>query len=206
METALILSFATASFLLTLMPGTDNIFVLTESAANGSKNGVAISIGLAGGLLIHTTLAASGLSLIFKNSETAYLIIKYLGAGYLLYLAYLSYKFRKSFEDDKNDHSKKTVRKLILKGFVLNITNPKVSLFFIAFFPQFINYESGNIVLQMFVLGIIFMLIAFITFSVIALISGSLQKFLANQKFRLYTNYAKTAVLFILGVSIILTP
>lgn len=206
MDLTLLLSFITASFLLIIMPGTDNIFVLTESAVNGSRNGIAISAGLALGLIMHTALAASGLSLIFKNSPTAYEIVKYLGAGYLLYLAFQSYVSRKNISEDNDKHNKKSTRKLILKGVILNITNPKVALFFIAFFPQFVNSESGNIMFQMFILGLIFMTMAFLIFSTIALISGRLQKLLSNYKFRLYTNYVKTIVLLILGLIIIFIP
>lgn len=187
------------------MPGTDNIFVLTESAVKGAKNGIAISAGLAGGLLIHTTFAASGLSVIFANSKLAYDIIKYLGAAYLIYLAVQSYIHRKNFEDSSRHNGNRNIMKLIGKGFILNITNPKVSLFFIAFFPQFVNPDAGQVITQMFILGLIFMFLAFIIFSTIAIISGSLKQYINNYKFRLYTNYSRAIILFILGIMIIFT-
>lgn len=205
MEITLLLSFITSSVLLTLMPGPDNIYVLTESAVNGAKNGISISAGLAAGLLIHTTLAATGLSLILSNSPTAYQIIKYMGAAYLVYLAIQSYRSRKDAANEEKHQNNRSTVKLFAKGFILNITNPKVSLFFIAFFPQFVNHESGSIITQMFLLGFIFMGLAFIIFSIIALISGTLRKFVKNQKFILYTNYCKAGILFLLGIMIIFT-
>ena len=89
MQIELILSFLLASVLLTFMPGPDNIFVLTESITKGQKNGIAISIGLCSGVLIHTLAAATGLSIVIQKSALAFSIIKYLGAAYLFYLAYI---------------------------------------------------------------------------------------------------------------------
>ncbi|MFA8341986.1 MAG: LysE family translocator [Rhodothermaceae bacterium] len=205
MELTILLSFITSTALLAIMPGPDNIYVLTESAVNGARNGIAISAGLATGLIIHTTLAASGLSLILANSPTAYQIIKYLGASYLIYLAVQSYLHRKDNVEGETHQSNRSIGKLFGKGFILNITNPKVSLFFLAFFPQFIDTNSDNLVKQMFLLGAVFMGISFVIFSVIAIISGSLRRFITDQKFILYTNYGKALILFILGIMVIFT-
>jgi len=95
MELGLILSFLGASIILSLMPGPDNIFVLTESLTKGHRNGIAISLGLGFGVLVHTIAAATGLSIIIQKSAIAFCIIKYLGALYLFYLAYQAYKEKK---------------------------------------------------------------------------------------------------------------
>jgi threonine/homoserine/homoserine lactone efflux protein len=95
MEVQLIISFLTASLLLSIIPGPDNIFVLTESITKGKKNGIAISLGLAMGVLVHTAAAATGLSIIIQKSAMAFSIIKYIGAAYLFYLAFMSLKEKK---------------------------------------------------------------------------------------------------------------
>lgn len=95
METQLTLSFLFASLLLSLIPGPDNIFVLTESITKGKRNGIAISLGMAGGCLVHTAAAATGLSIIIQKSAIAFVIIKIIGTAYLFYLAFLSIKEKK---------------------------------------------------------------------------------------------------------------
>ncbi|MBL4708417.1 MAG: LysE family translocator [Flavobacteriales bacterium] len=148
MEISLYLSFCLAAFLLALMPGPDNIFVLTESIAKGAKNGVLISLGLNLGVLVHTLAAATGISLILKQSELAFAIVQYAGGAYLLYLAYLAAK-EKVEQFESKESTVKGNFKLIRTGFIMNIMNPKVSLFFIAFLPQFVRPEQGSVVFQM---------------------------------------------------------
>jgi len=202
MELNLVLSFLTASFLLALMPGPDNIFVLTESITKGKRNGIAISIGLCSGVIIHTLAAATGLSLIIQNSAIAFQIIKYLGAAYLLYLAFLTLKEKKSeiiFNKEKSDFN---FWKLVRQGFLMNVLNPKVSLFFIAFLPQFISTDGLNVTIQMMVLGVVFMMISLFTFVMISILSGQLSSFLNNDKFWKYTKYGKAIVLGVLGIAL----
>ncbi len=205
MELGLVMSFLAASVLLALMPGPDNIFVLTESLTKGQRNGVAISLGLSLGVLVHTTAAATGLSLIIQNSAFAFNIVKYLGAAYLFYLAYQAYH-EKSTVIDLNVNSKlqekTSIFSLVRKGFLMNVLNPKVSLFFIAFLPQFLTKDGLNVTLQMIILGIIFMVQAFVIFSCIALMAGRLTNFLNSSKFWKVTKWSKVIVLFVLGVSL----
>lgn len=194
MELSLYLSFCFASFLLALMPGPDNIFVLTESIAKGAKNGILISLGLNSGVLVHTLAAATGISLILKQSELAFTIIQYSGAAYLLYLAYLSAKEKvEHFEEKKT--SIEGSFKLIRTGFIMNVLNPKVSLFFIAFLPQFVRAESGSVIKQMGIMGLSFMIIGFVTFSSFALLAHQLRKPLSSLKFLTGVKWAKVVVL-----------
>ena len=202
MELNLVLSFLTASFLLALMPGPDNIFVLTESITKGKRNGIAISIGLCSGVIIHTLAAATGLSLIIQNSAVAFQIIKYLGAAYLLYLAVLTLKEKKSEVTFSKEKGVFNFWKLVRQGFLMNVLNPKVSLFFIAFLPQFISTNGFNITLQMIILGVIFMVISLFTFVMISIMSGQLSSYLNNDKFWKYTKYGKALVLGILGIAL----
>jgi len=204
MELELILSFLGASIILSIMPGPDNIFVLTESLTKGWRNGLAISVGLGCGVLIHTIAAATGLSLIIQKSAIAFSIIKYFGAAYLFYLAYQAYKEKKPILNlQANDYSKKVgFLPLIGKGFLMNVLNPKVSLFFIAFLPQFVSSTGLNITAQMIVLGLIFMLQAIIVFSAISILSSKLTKHVNNPSFWKITKWSKISVLAILGLTL----
>lgn len=207
MELSLILSFLGASILLALMPGPDNIFVLTESITKGSRNGIAISFGLSLGVLVHTLAAATGLSIVIQQSALAFSIIKYLGAIYLLYLAYQSIK-EKQMELNFNASTPRhqdSLFYLLRKGFLMNVLNPKVSLFFIAFLPQFITKDGLNITLQMIILGILFMLQSIFVFCSISILSGRLTKYVNSPKFWNYTKWAKVSVLSLLAITLALS-
>lgn len=206
MQVELLLSFLAASVILSLMPGPDNILVLTESLTKGQKNGVAISVGLASGVLIHTLAAATGLSIIIQKSAVAFSVIKYLGAAYMFYLAYKALK-EKQPEIELNEatrDSSSSIFRLVRKGFLMNILNPKVSLFFIAFLPQFVSTGGMNITLQMIILGVVFMVQALIIFGAIALLSGRLSKYLNSSRFWKATKWSKVGVLSILGLTLAL--
>lgn len=206
MQIELIFSFLLASVLLTFMPGPDNIFVLTESITKGQKNGIAISIGLCLGVLIHTLAAATGLSIVIQKSALAFSIIKYLGAAYLFYLAYQSTKeepMEVSFGKKVKEEFK--VIPLIRKGFLMNVLNPKVSLFFIAFLPQFISKDGLNITYQMIILGLIFMVQALVIFSLISILASRLTGYVNNARFWKITKWSKVSVLSILGLTLALS-
>jgi len=207
MELGLVLSFIGASVILSLMPGPDNIFVLTESLTKGQRNGIAISIGLSLGVLVHTIAAATGLSIIIQKSAIAFSTLKYFGAAYLFYLAYQAMKEKKpvlNFNLASNEKSTQ-FSFLIKKGFLMNILNPKVSLFFIAFLPQFITLGGINITTQMIILGLIFMLQALFVFSLISIMSSRLTKYVNNPKFWKITKWSKISILSILGLTLALS-
>lgn len=207
MQIELVLSFLLTSILLSFMPGPDNIFVLTESITKGQKNGIAISIGLCTGVLIHTLAAATGLSIVIQKSALAFSIIKYLGAAYLFYLAFMATK-EKPVKVTLDKKSKKEAFKLfplIRKGFLMNVLNPKVSLFFIAFLPQFISKNGINITYQMIILGSIFMVQALVIFSLISILASRLTGYLNSAKFWKITKWSKVGVLSILGLTLALS-
>ena len=183
------------------MPGTDNIFVLTESLSKGSRNGIALSVGLATGVLIHTLLAATGLSLIIKNSIFLRDSIKIIGVLYLFYVAIMSLKekhIHSVIEENENDDF--DFLKIAQKGFLMNVLNPKVALFFIAFLPQFVTISSIRPIAQMTLFGVIFMIQTLIIFSSIALISGKLAHFLNRPRGWKATKYSKALILFFIAV------
>lgn len=183
-----------------LMPGPDNIFVIAESIAKGSRNGILISLGLNSGVLVHTLAAATGISLILQQSEFAFQIIQYLGAAYLLYMAYGAYKEKPIELSDSTNLKKESAFKLFRTGFVMNVLNPKVSLFFIAFLPQFVQTnQSLSEANQMIVFGALFMLIGFLTFSGFAILASQLRKPLSSPRFWQIIKWVKVSVLLLLG-------
>ncbi|NOU60735.1 LysE family translocator [Marinifilum caeruleilacunae] len=201
MEIELILSFLTASLILSIMPGPDNIFVLTESVSSGQRSGLSISLGLSLGVMIHTLAAALGLSIVIQQSVLIFSIIKYLGAAYLFYLAISALKTKPggSKKDFTKGAERKSISQLIRKGFLMNVLNPKVSLFFIAFLPQFVSKSGFNISFQMIILGFIFMIQAWLVFSFIAILSGRLHRYLESPNFLTITKWSKFGVLTILA-------
>ena len=206
MELQLILSFLGASILLSFMPGPDNIFVLTESLTKGHKNGIAISLGLVLGIMVHTLAATTGISIIIQKSAMAFSIIKYLGAGYLFYLALKAVKEKRpEIALDQNSIATSfNAWKLIRKGFLMNVLNPKVSLFFIAFLPQFISTNGYSVSIQMILLGLLFMLQALIVFGGISILSGKLSPYLNSARFWKITKWSKIGVLSLLGLTLAL--
>lgn len=205
MEIKLLLSFIGASLILTIMPGPDNIFVFTESITKGRRNGIAISLGLCSGILIHTFAAATGLSIVIQKSALAFSIIKYIGAGYLFYLAIVASKEKRLFTGGDSVKMEKGFFSLMKKGFFMNVLNPKVSLFFIAFLPQFISKSGFDITFQMVILGLIFMIQAILVFVLISTLAGKLTGILNSEKFWKTTKWIKVIVLAGLGLTLAIT-
>ena len=177
-----LLSFALATSILALSPGPDNIFVLTQSLVNGRKFGLATVYGLISGCLIHTTLLAFGVSVVIKESEKLFFAIKFFGAIYLLYLAYKVYKSDANIILSNKNVVKKTTLQLFKQGFIMNVLNPKVSIFFLAFFPGFLYSDDISTVIQFYVLGLLFMLVSLIIFSTIAFLAGSISDQIKRNK------------------------
>ena len=176
-----LISFSIATLALAISPGPDNIYVLTQSLANGTKSGIATTAGLISGCIVHTTLLAFGISAIITASEELFYAIKVFGACYLLYLAYKVYKSDEHISLAENA-PKKSYTQLFKTGVIMNLVNPKVMIFFLAFFPGFLWNEDGNTVLQFYILGITFMMVSFITFSSIALAAGKISSLISEWK------------------------
>jgi len=177
-----IILFLTASMLLTISPGPDIVYVLVQSMANGKKAGIITTLGLVSGIMVHTTLVAFGVSAIIKESDTIFMLIKIFGALYLFFLAYKVFRSGKSFslsseEVPINNNNNNT---LFMRGFIMNVLNPKVTIFFLAFFPGFLWAPEEHTVFQFYTLGLLFMLQAFIIFGLVALLAGNISGFLKN--------------------------
>ncbi len=175
-----IIAFVTASVVLSLVPGPDNLFVLSHSALKGWKIGFYTTLGLCTGLIGHTILVAIGVSVIFQTSAIAFNGLKIIGACYLLYLAWLSVQNKELNlgGTDKNN----TNRSYYFIGVIMNLANPKVALFFLVFLPQFVNTSNDNVTIQIFLLGLLFILSALCVFTSIAYLASFLENFLKKSK------------------------
>ncbi len=205
MDFNLLIAFIGSSVLLTLMPGPDNIFVLAQSITRGTKTGILISFGLVSGVIVHTIIAATGLSLLLQQSAFIYQSILYAGAFYLLYLAYnASRETPVSFEIPDAQQNFPGWQKLTRTGFFMNVLNPKVSLFFIAFLPQFVTQDGWSIPLQFSVLGLSFLIQAIIIFSIISFVAGRLRPYLNSTNFWMIAKWVKVSILIGLAIFLIL--
>lgn len=193
-------SFALATAILALSPGPDNIFVLTQSLVYGKRYGLATVYGLITGCIVHTTLLAFGVSLIIKESETLFFTIKFFGAIYLLFLAFKVYKSDPSILLSKKNVTQKTTIQLFKQGFVMNVFNPKVSIFFLAFFPGFLFSKTLSTIVQFYILGLIFMVVSLIIFSLISILAANIATSLKNNlKIGIYLKWLQILVFVVIA-------
>ncbi|MEQ1977076.1 LysE family translocator [Xenorhabdus sp. SGI240] len=180
LSTETLVTFISISTFLCFLPGPDNLLVLSQSAINGCKSGILITLGLCIGLVMHTSLVSLGIAAIIQANTVVFEIIRLFGVFYLSYLAWGAFKAKpihiknNSFNDTK---------KLIKKGLFMNLSNPKVIIFFLAFLPQFTtdNTIAIPVSLQLLYLGLIFVVIAFIVFTIISYLSGFLNKTISSK-------------------------
>lgn len=168
-----LITFTLASTLLSLAPGPDNIFVLMQSALHGARAGLLVTLGLCTGLIVHTMLVAAGVAAIFLVNDAAFTLLKLTGAAYLVYLAISAWRAGASAMPG-GELPRQSTWQLYRRGIIMNLSNPKVAIFFLAFLPQFAAPESGNIARQIMALGAIFILIALLVFGAVAVLSGHL--------------------------------
>lgn len=200
----MLLYFLGASAALTIAPGPDNIFVLTQGIARGRKPAIVTALGMCSGISVHTTAAAFGLSAVFYSSAVAFNVVKYAGAAYLLYLAWKTLAEQSTITLSNAD-GRATVA-LFKRGFIMNVLNPKVAMFFLAFLPQFVTPDTEFFALQMLLLGLIFMVQAVLIFCLIGFFSGSIGNFiLARPRIAKYFDWLTAGVFASLGVRLALT-
>ena len=178
----ILISFILAVSILAISPGPDNIFVLMQSVVHGKKYGLATITGLMTGCIVHTIFVAVGISTIIKENNTIFLVIKILGAVYLLYLAYKVITGGSEISMSTEKIDKKTPFQLFKIGFIMNVLNPKVTLFFLALFPGFLFSEILPISLQFYILGALFILVSFVVFSLIAILGGTISEKIKTSK------------------------
>ncbi|VFR93790.1 putative membrane protein [plant metagenome] len=171
MQADTLLSFLAAALFLAVTPGPDNVFVMTQSALRGRRAGLLVVLGLCTGLIVHTTAVALGVAVIFQQSQLAFTLLKIAGSAYLLYLAWQAFRAAPN-ASAAAAAAPEAGRRLYLRGILMNLTNPKVSLFFLAFLPQFVNQQAGKVTLQMFVLGGIFIAATLAAFGLMAVLAA----------------------------------
>ena len=178
-EVSNLMLFIAASWVLIITPGPDSLYVLTRGIAQGKQAGVISALGVTLGILVHTLAAAFGLALVLQTSALAFLVVKYVGALYLLYLGIKTLKDRSSLTFAP-EHKPRQLHTLFWQGVLSNVTNPKVALFFLAFLPQFVHPESGSVPVQMMVLGLIFAFFGVIYLSGIGYSAGHVGAWIAK--------------------------
>jgi threonine/homoserine/homoserine lactone efflux protein len=163
--------FVVASTLLAIAPGPDVIYVLTRGIAQGRKAGLAAALGFASGCIFHTVLAAVGIAALIRSSELAFDLVRYAGAAYLVWIGIQALRHRRAFSVEGAEDAKALLT-IYRQSVVGNMLNPKVTLFFLAFLPQFVDARAGNVGLQMAILGVVFMLVTIVVFGAVAIFAA----------------------------------
>lgn len=204
-EQSQLIYFIAASAALTLLPGPDILFVITQSISQGKKAGIATASGLCTGILAHTTAAALGVSALVYKSALAFEIVKYAGAAYLLYLAWQALKESEELVSSAPIRETNNFA-LYKRGIFMNVLNPKVALFFLAFLPQFVNIGSGSVPMQMIFLGIIFMIQAWLIFSLISVFAGTVgERIIQKPGISRYIKWGKAGIYTCIGIKLALS-
>ena len=205
MTATTLLCFLGTSAALTIAPGPDNTFVVAQGISRGRKAAIVTGLGMCSGVSVHTLAAALGVSAILYSSALAFTMLKYAGAAYLIYLACMALRehgLPASRQPDGEQH----YRAMFRRGFLMNVVNPKVGLFFLAFLPQFVSPGDGSQVGQMLLLGSIFMLQATVIFSLIGFLSGSIgNTILKHPEIGRYFGWLTAGVLAALGLRLAMT-
>lgn len=177
------LLFFSTALALNIAPGPDLLYILTKTIANGKKVGIASALGVCTGALFHVAAASLGLSAILVSSALAFSIVKFIGVGYLLYLAYQSFRSAgTSLNITSNGQPKESAWKAFKQGVLVDILNPKVAIFFMAFLPQFIREDYGAVPIQLLYLGLLVIAVAIIVEVTYVLLASKLTKKVRSSK------------------------
>ncbi len=205
-DVTILLAFAAASALLGITPGPDIIYVLTRGAAQGPKAGVYAAAGLATGCIGHTLLCVVGLSAIIAASATAFMVIKLAGAAYLIFLGVRMLLGAKKI-DLTSDSEAPPLGAIYRQSVTMNLLNPKVALFFLAFLPQFLDPNGGPAALQFAILGVIFMVVSFFVMAAAGFAGGQVRRALVrSQRAGQWVQRVSGTVLIGLGLRLALQP
>lgn len=196
--------FITSCIILALIPGSDTMFILGQSIMNSRKSGVYSALGICSGILVHTFLAAFGLSLILRNSLTAFNVVKFLGAMYLVYMGIKSIKSKESLLVTEGATPKENLKKSFFQGMITNILNPKVALFFLAFLPQFVDTTNSYGALPFAILGLTSFVISGIWCVSLSIFASFIAVFLKkNQNFGKVINKISGTIFIVLGINLL---
>jgi len=172
-------TFAIASFILGITPGPDIIYVIVRGAAQGPRAGVAAAAGLCTGIIGHTLLCVVGLTAVLAASAFAFTAVKVLGAAYLIYLGVRMWRHRDRL-DFSDDGASVPIGSIYRQTVVMNLLNPKVALFFLAFLPQFVDPGAGPVAQQFAILGFIFMTVSFVVMATAGLVGGQVRRYFSK--------------------------
>jgi len=192
--------FALAALALLAVPGPSVLYIVTQSIRDGRRAGLVSMLGIQTGALVHVTAAALGLSALIASSAAAFAALKYLGAAYLIFIG-----VRRLLGRDEADVSepaeRRELKRLYAQGIVVNVLNPKTALFFLALLPQFVDPERGPVVLQVLVLGLVFVALALVSDGLWALFAGTFgDRLRYSQGFRRVHRYVSGGVFLGLGI------
>ena len=190
-----ILLFFISSLALTIMPGPDILFVINQSLED-KKSGLLVSFGLCSGLIVHTLVLAFGLSAIIEQNDNVIIFFKYFGSVYLFYLAFQEFKKNRIISERQKEN-------FYLRGVYMNLINPKVLIFFLAYFPNFLFSDTISTSSQFIILGAIFILQALIVFSIVSLASNRLISLLNIDSRNKKIVYFKSFIFVLIGLSIL---
>ncbi len=189
--------FAGIACLLALSPGPDNLFVLFQSMFWGWRAGFMITLGLCTGLLWHTFIVTIGVAALIAASQTAFLVLKLVGAAYLLYMAWQAWRAPPVFASGETAPSRRSDLQFYRRGILMSATNPKLSIFFLAFLPQFARPEAGSITLQLLMLSAIFIVCALLVFNLVAAFSSFVGRYLKQSALAQHVLNKLAAVVFV---------
>lgn len=196
-----LLVFAAAALAMVLTPGPNMIYLISRSICQGRAAGVISLIGVVSGFLVHMFAAAIGLTAFFLTVPMAYETLKWAGAAYLLYLAWQAVKPGARSPFEARDLPNDPPRKLFLMGFLTNVLNPKIAVFYLSIFPQFVSPDHGSVFTQSIVLGCIQIIISFTVNLLIALSAAKLAAwFVSNPRWLAWQRYLMGFVLAALAV------
>lgn len=201
-ESSLVL-FLIAALVLALAPGPDLLYITTRGLDQGALAGLISALGVHTGVLIHTVIAALGLSALIASSTVAFALIKYAGAAYLCFLGLRTFLtwHEASVSCPQHSISRAALRKVFYQGVITDVLNPKVILFFLAFFPQFVDPASASASIDMFLLGLVFVAVAFPIDAVVGLFAGNISKQLGhNRQHRRWGRWMTGSAFIILGI------
>lgn len=196
-------AFLITALIFVITPGMDTIFVLNKSIARGKRSGVYAGLGINTGVLVHTCLGALGLSVIIARSPVGFLMVKYIGALYILYLGIIGFRSKKDVLSQENSSAGNQKKGDFWSGFITNVLNPKVALFFIAFFPQFILQDQMQSPVPFIVLGITYAILGIVWLVLLACCAGIFtDKIRSNPKIGLKIN--KITGLIFIGMAVMM--
>jgi threonine/homoserine/homoserine lactone efflux protein len=204
-EPAKLALFIGVSWALIISPGPDMIYVITRGMAHGRRAGILSAIGVVCGILVHTTAAAFGLTLILQTSALAFLFVKYIGAAYLIYLGIKAWRDKSTFTLQTSAPMAKSGA-LFWQGVLSNVFNPKIAIFFLAFLPQFVDRGSSHVAWQMTILGITFAGFGLCFLLVVGYFSGTLGRWLTYRlKYSQFFQRLAGGILIVLGIRLAFT-